>query len=84
MSPQSQPGSPLGRPDEFSNAALLPCNNPEADLDTARAVLKEASTADRLSLDWQAQNTVSPVLSYAGGDSAMVLMEVTQQGCKWR
>jgi hypothetical protein len=38
---------------------LLPCANPQLSLDAALKTLATANAADRLNLDWQAQNTVS-------------------------
>lgn len=56
---QKQPKSLPAVLDEFSNAALVPCPDPAASLEAARMALKAASAADRLTLDWQAQNLVS-------------------------
>ena len=73
-SPQPQPASKSASPanrrqgpvslladaaaEELSEAALMPCLDAKQALEAARGALAAADVADRLSLDWQAQNAV--------------------------
>ena len=47
-----------GAAEELSEAALMPCLDAKQSLEAARSALAAADVADRLSLDWQAQNGV--------------------------
>jgi len=48
-----------GAQGEVVEDVLLPCANPQLSLDAALKTLATANAADRLNLDWQAQNIVS-------------------------
>ena len=70
LRPASKSASPVSRrqgpvnlladaaAEELSEAALMPCLDAKQSLEAARSALAAADVADRLSLDWQAQNAV--------------------------